>query len=64
MSVWKLRGCRHCGGDLFVAKDTDGYYEECLQCGYTRSLTPTQPQQTVKEGYRWEEESKTSAHAS
>ena len=36
--MWKLRGCPKCGGDVFLEKDTSGWYERCLQCGYNRDM--------------------------
>lgn len=38
----KLNGCRRCGGDLAIEKDFFGWYEECVQCGYTRDIPPEQ----------------------
>lgn len=36
---WRLRGCRHCGGDTFLDKDlNDVWNESCLQCGYDAVL--------------------------
>ncbi len=46
MVLWKLKKCPRCHGDLFLDKDTDGWYEQCLQCGYRRgmkTLTETKP---------------------
>ena len=34
MAMWKLDMCPRCGGDIFVDRDMDGWYEECLQCSY------------------------------
>ncbi|MFC1944364.1 hypothetical protein ACFLX5_02565 [Chloroflexota bacterium] len=34
----KLKGCPRCEGDLFLEEDFDGWYEECLQCGYLHDL--------------------------
>ncbi len=36
--MWRFKGCPKCGGDLFVDCDLDGWYEECLQCGYLHDL--------------------------
>lgn len=38
MTMWKLRNCPRCQGDLFIDKDLDGWYEQCLQCGYRREM--------------------------
>jgi len=36
--VVKIKGCKRCGGDLFLERDSEGVYISCLQCGaiYTR----------------------------
>lgn len=38
MVNWKLKGCPHCGGDICISVDDDGWYEWCLQCGYEGDL--------------------------
>jgi ribosomal protein S27AE len=38
MTMWKMRNCPRCQGDLFIDKDLDGWYEQCLQCGYRREM--------------------------
>ena len=38
MVMWKLKTCPRCQGDLFMDKDLDGWYEQCLQCGYRRPM--------------------------
>jgi len=30
--------CPKCGGNLYIDRDYHGWYEQCLQCGYTRNL--------------------------
>jgi len=30
--------CPKCGGNVFLDRDHYGWYEQCLQCGYTREL--------------------------
>jgi len=30
--------CLKCGGNVYVDKDFYGWYEKCLQCGYTSDL--------------------------
>lgn len=32
--MWRLKGCPKCNGDLYLDKDTNGWEEKCLQCGY------------------------------
>lgn len=38
MVAWKLKSCPRCGGDIFIARGVDGWYEQCLQCSYLREL--------------------------
>jgi len=33
-----LRRCPRCGGNIFLDKDYDGWYLECLQCSYVKDL--------------------------
>jgi len=30
--------CPKCGGNIFLDRDLYGWYEKCLQCGYTCDL--------------------------
>ena len=30
--------CSKCGGNLYIDKDHYGWYEQCLQCGFTCDL--------------------------
>ena len=39
MAVWKLKSCPRCNGDLFIQRETDGWHEECLLCGYQRDVS-------------------------
>ena len=32
------RRCPKCGGNLFIYNDYYGWYEQCLQCAYSRDL--------------------------
>jgi hypothetical protein len=36
--MMKLHGCKKCQGTLILEKDEFGWYEECMQCGYSRDL--------------------------
>ena len=36
--MWRFKSCPKCKGDVFVGKDVDGWYEQCLQCGYFQDL--------------------------
>jgi len=39
MGKLKIEGCPRCKrGNLSLEKDWYGWYEYCLQCGYTRDL--------------------------
>ncbi len=41
MGKLKIDGCPRCGqGVITLDKDEYGWYEYCLQCGYTRDLAP------------------------
>jgi len=41
----KLKGCKRCGGDLFLERDSEGTYISCLQCSaaYVKRLEPSLP---------------------
>ncbi|MCX7912155.1 MAG: hypothetical protein N2506_04255 [Dehalococcoidales bacterium] len=36
--MWRFKACRKCGGDVFIAADEYGWYEQCLQCGLRTEL--------------------------
>jgi len=38
MGRWKINGCPRCGGSLFVEKEIDGWYEQCINCAYRNDL--------------------------
>lgn len=38
MTKWKVKSCPRCGGDMFVERDFDFWYEQCLQCSYRVEL--------------------------
>jgi DNA-directed RNA polymerase subunit RPC12/RpoP len=42
LSIVKLKGCKRCGGDLFLERDSEGVYISCLQCSavYVQRLLP------------------------
>jgi len=40
MVMWKLKNCPRCQGDLFLDRDMDGWYQQCLQCSYRRGMKP------------------------
>jgi hypothetical protein len=41
----KYKGCKRCGGDLFLERDYEGFYVSCLQCGavYLRRVPEAVP---------------------
>jgi DNA-directed RNA polymerase subunit M/transcription elongation factor TFIIS len=36
--MWRLKSCPKCEGDLFIDSDANGWYVQCLQCGYLSDL--------------------------
>ena len=38
MVRWKFKSCPRCMGDVFIDRDIDGWYEQCLLCAYHREL--------------------------
>jgi len=38
MARWRLKSCPRCGGDIFIDRDLDNWYEQCLQCSYRVDL--------------------------
>jgi DNA-directed RNA polymerase subunit RPC12/RpoP len=42
LHVVKIKGCKRCGGDLFLERDSEGTYISCLQCSavYSKRLVP------------------------
>lgn len=47
--MWKLKACPRCGGDVFIDKGLDSWYEQCLQCGYQRELRDIREVQAMPE---------------
>jgi DNA-directed RNA polymerase subunit RPC12/RpoP len=43
LHIVKIKGCKRCGGDLFLERDYEGTYISCLQCSasYVKRLVPT-----------------------
>lgn len=33
LHIVKFKGCKRCGGDLFLERDSEEVYISCLQCG-------------------------------
>ncbi len=49
MVMWKFKSCPRCGGDFFIDKDGDGWYKQCLQCGFRQELKPLEtPEQQAE----------------
>jgi hypothetical protein len=42
LNIVKLKGCKRCGGDLFLERDIEGTYVFCLQCSaiYVKRSVP------------------------
>ncbi len=38
MLKWRLKACARCNGDVYIDRDMDGWFEQCLQCSYRREL--------------------------
>jgi hypothetical protein len=38
LDMWRLKSCTRCNGDSFIEKDYYGWYERCLQCGYSKDM--------------------------
>lgn len=36
--MWRLKGCAKCRGDVYLDRDRNGWFEECLQCGHVQYL--------------------------
>ncbi len=39
--------CPKCGGNIYLDNDMEGWYEECLQCGYTTELIEVKPEKSL-----------------
>ncbi len=38
MAKWKLKNCPRCGGDVYLDRDLNNWYEQCLQCSFRQEL--------------------------
>ena len=38
MVRWRPKSCPRCGGDIFIDRGLDNWYEQCLQCSYRVEL--------------------------
>jgi hypothetical protein len=51
----RIRGCTHCkNGEMFIDRDMYGWYECCLQCGYSHDL----PEIAQSEAVAWKNREK------
>jgi DNA-directed RNA polymerase subunit M/transcription elongation factor TFIIS len=41
--------CPKCGGNLFLDRDYNGWYEQCLQCAYLKDLAVVYQSKKKKE---------------
>ena len=39
-AMWRFKGCPKCRGDVYLDKDGNGWFEECLQCGHVQYMEP------------------------
>lgn len=53
LNIVKLKGCKRCGGDLFLEHDAEGSYVFCLQCSavYVRRLAAPLKKPAAKRTY-------------
>jgi hypothetical protein len=52
MGKWKSKACPRCGGDMFLDRDLDFWYEQCLQCSYKVELKPLKVRTPVLAGQK------------
>jgi hypothetical protein len=50
MARWKVRGCPRCHGDMFLDRDLDSWYQQCLQCSYRIEMKPLVVKEPVSAG--------------
>lgn len=56
MEISRLDRCPKCKGYVMLQKDRYGWYEQCLQCGYTHDLlTAAEAEQRQIEEEEFEE---------
>lgn len=39
----KRAKCPKCGGSIYLDSDVYGWFEQCIQCGYTQNLQKVSP---------------------
>jgi hypothetical protein len=52
MAKWKSKACPRCGGDMFLDRDLDFWYEQCIQCSYKVELKPLKIRTPVMAGQK------------
>ncbi|MGD0780131.1 MAG: hypothetical protein ABR954_05035 [Dehalococcoidales bacterium] len=40
--------CPKCGGNLYLDRDYNGWYEQCLQCAYMKDLATVYQDRVIK----------------
>jgi transcription initiation factor TFIIIB Brf1 subunit/transcription initiation factor TFIIB len=50
LHIVKIKGCKRCGGDLFLERDAEGTHISCLQCGavYVKHSKPPTPKLRIE----------------
>lgn len=38
MVTWRFKDCPRCGGDTYIDRDIDGWFQQCLLCAYRLEL--------------------------
>jgi DNA-directed RNA polymerase subunit RPC12/RpoP len=53
LHVVKIKGCKRCGGDLFLERDSEGVYISCLQCSavYVKIPKSSVPKLKMQKAY-------------
>jgi DNA-directed RNA polymerase subunit M/transcription elongation factor TFIIS len=56
--------CPKCGGNLYLDRDYNGWYEQCLQCAYMKDLGIVYQDRIIKtvEPVRVKKEKKDNSH--
>jgi hypothetical protein len=47
-TIVKLKGCKRCGGDIFLERDIEGSYLYCLQCSAIYVKRPVLPYKQMR----------------
>ncbi len=48
MLNWKIKSCSRCGGDMYIDRDIDGWFVQCLQCSHRKELSLTNQLRPVR----------------